>query len=146
MEDILTTAQADNVRLSDDGTAVIILDQTQLPNRTVFLTLRTPEDLFDAIRTLKVRGAPAIGICAGYALYVAAQQLTASSFDAFLTQLATQADYLNQSRPTAVNLSWALKRMLRTARESESIAQALTRMRTECHRIQQEDIDMCRRI
>ena len=60
----------DNVRLSDDGRAVRILDQSLLPNETIYLELQTPEELYEAIATLRVRGAPAIGIFAGYALYV----------------------------------------------------------------------------
>ena len=55
---------SDHVHLTDDGTAVVILDQTQLPCRTEYLTLRTAQEMFDAIRLLQVRGAPAIGICA----------------------------------------------------------------------------------
>ena len=62
----------DNVRLSDDGRAVRILDQSLLPNETTYLELQTPEELYKAIATLRVRGAPAIGIFAGYALYVLA--------------------------------------------------------------------------
>ena len=63
------------VHLSEDERSVIILDQTQLPNRQVWLTLNTSEELCDAIRRLSVRGAPAIGICAGYGIYVLAQQI-----------------------------------------------------------------------
>ena len=65
----------ENVRLSPDGTGVIILDQTQLPGRRVFLTLTTSGEMYEAIRSLRVRGAPAIGIFAGYCLYVLAGQL-----------------------------------------------------------------------
>ena len=59
---------SDHVHLSDDGTAVVILDQTQLPNRTQYLTLRTAQEMYDAIQSLQVRGAPCIGICAAYDL------------------------------------------------------------------------------
>ena len=55
---------SDHVHLSDDGTAVVILDQTQLPNRTQYLTLRTAREMYDAIQRLPGRGAPCIGICA----------------------------------------------------------------------------------
>ena len=68
----------DNVRLSDDGRAVRILDQSLLPNETIYLELQTPEALYEAIATLRVRGAPAIGIFAGYALYVLALQTKAT--------------------------------------------------------------------
>ena len=146
MQELHQVTHIDNVRLSDDGAAVVIIDQTQLPNRTVYLTLRTAEELFDAIRTLKVRGAPAIGICAGYALYVLAQQISAETFPDFLAELQRQAAYLNASRPTAVNLSWALRRMMDTARRAQSTEEALTLLQAECLAIHREDIEMCRRI
>ena len=82
---------SDHVHLSDDGTAVVILDQTCLPNRTIYRTLRTAKEMFDAIHTLQVRGAPAIGICAAYDLYVLAQQISARSAEDFLRQLQGQA-------------------------------------------------------
>ncbi|MGN1014526.1 MAG: S-methyl-5-thioribose-1-phosphate isomerase [Butyricicoccus sp.] len=146
MDNLHTVTHIDNVRLSDDDRAVVILDQTQLPNRTVYRTLRTPNELFDAIQQLQVRGAPAIGICAGYGLYILAQQVEADSMDGFLTQLQTQADYLNRSRPTAVNLSWALRRMMDTARKQQTVADALSALGRECRAIHEEDISMCRRI
>ena len=69
----------DNVRLGEDGKSVVILDQTQLPNRTIYETLRTAEELYTAIKTLQVRGAPAIGICAGYGLGALARQSAGTS-------------------------------------------------------------------
>ena len=75
----------DNVRLSDDGRAVRILDQSRLPNETVYLELSRAEDLYEAIATLRVRGAPAIGIFAGYAMYVLALQTKANTFGDFVS-------------------------------------------------------------
>lgn len=135
-----------NVRLSDDNKSVIILDQTQLPNRTVFLSLSSITDMTNAIAQLKVRGAPAIGICAGYSLYVLAQALDATDYSTFLTQLQARADILNASRPTAVNLGWALRRMMCAARSANSIEAALAALSCECRAIHSEDISMCRRI
>ena len=60
---IRSVTHIDNVRLSDSGDAVVIIDQSLLPNETVYLTLKEPEELYDAIHELRVRGAPAIGIC-----------------------------------------------------------------------------------
>ena len=65
---------SDHVHLGDDLTSVVILDQTLLPNEVKYLTLRAPEEMFEAIQSLRVRGAPAIGICAGYCLAAIAQQ------------------------------------------------------------------------
>ena len=60
----------DHVRLSEDGRSLVILDQTQLPNQQVYLTLETREECYEAIKELRVRGAPAIGIFAGFAMYI----------------------------------------------------------------------------
>ncbi len=137
---------SDHVHLSDDGTAVVILDQTCLPNRTIYRTLRTAKEMFDAIHTLQVRGAPAIGICAAYDLYVLAQQISARSAEDFLRQLQGQADDLCASRPTAVNLSWALARMLKTAATHDTVPEMLSALHRECLAIHREDIAMCRAI
>ena len=102
---------ADNVYLSDDAKSVVIIDQTKLPNEVVELTLSTAEEMYDAIKTLAVRGAPAIGICAGYSIYCLAQQIEAETFEEFYPLFKKASEYLNSSRPTAVNLSWALNRM-----------------------------------
>ena len=67
-------AYSDHVHLGEDQRSVVILDQTELPNRTVYRTLRTREEMYEAIRLLQIRGAPAIGICAGYCIYVLSRQ------------------------------------------------------------------------
>ncbi len=90
---------------------MMILDQTQLPGDTVYLEMKTKEDIWDAIYKLKVRGAPAIGVAAGYGLYVCARDISADSYQEFYRQFLEIKDYLASSRPTAVNLFWALDRM-----------------------------------
>ena len=109
-----------NIRLREDDAALVILDQTRLPGKVEFLELTEPVEFYDAIKKLRVRGAPAIGIFAAYAFFVRASRLLAEdkprgessgSMDAFRSEMRGFADYLNSSRPTAVNLSWALKRM-----------------------------------
>ena len=138
---------SDHIHLSDDGTAVVILDQTQLPNRTEYLSLRTAKQMFDAIQSLQVRGAPCIGICAAYNLYVLAQRIpVAASAEEFVSELNEQADYLASSRPTAVNLRWALDRMLHTAKAHASDTDRLAALHSECIAIHKEDIAMCRSI
>ena len=116
--EINNIVNADGVRLSDDKSSVIIIDQTRLPNHVEYLELNTAKAIYDAIFELKVRGAPAIGICAGYGLYVLAGQIKADSAENFLAELAEQRDYLCKSRPTAVNLSWALNRMYAAAEKN----------------------------
>ena len=105
----------DHVRLSADENDLIILDQTQLPNRQVYLILRSREELYKAIKELQIRGAPAIGIFAGFAMYVLARQYPRAGF---MERFREDAAYLNSSRPTAVNLSWALRRMTQAAEKS----------------------------
>lgn len=138
----------DNVRLSDDGKAVIIIDQTKIPGATEYLTLATDKDIYEAILQLKVRGAPAIGICAAFGIYCLAQQIEADDFAAFYQKFRTYKDYLNSSRPTAVNLSWALNRMetVVTDHKDCSVTEILELLKSECIEIQQEDIRMCRAI
>lgn len=135
----------DNVRLSDDGRAVRILDQSLLPNETIYLELQTPEALYEAIATLRVRGAPAIGIFAGYALYVLALQTKTTSYAAFLAECQKNRDYLNSSRPTAVNLRHMLDRVLAVVQsmpcaDIPAIQAAMGQMAKAIH---EEDIAMC---
>ena len=135
----------DNVRLSDDGRAVRILDQSLLPNETIYLELQTPEALYEAIATLRVRGAPAIGIFAGYALYVLALQTKTTSYADFLAECQKNRDYLNSSRPTAVNLSHMLDRVLAVVQsmpcaDISAIQDAMGQMAKAIH---EEDIAMC---
>lgn len=147
-DDIRQVTHIDNVRLGEDERSVVIIDQSQLPNRTVYLTLRTPEEMYDAIKLLQVRGAPAIGICAGYSIYALARQWDISDPTEFAGEFHRWKEYLNSSRPTAVNLSWALERMERVVKEHEgqSVEEILELLGKECRAIHQEDIEMCRAI
>lgn len=137
---------AENVYLSDDGKSVVIIDQTKLPNRQELLTLSTAKEMYDAIKSLAVRGAPAIGICAGYSIYCLAQQIDTKDFEEFYAQFKKDKDYLDSSRPTAVNLSWALNRMERLvlANKDKPVAEIVELMGAEAELIQKEDIEMCR--
>ena len=139
---------SDHLRLGDDLTGVIILDQTLLPNRTEYLTLREPEEMFEAIRLLRVRGAPAIGICAGYCLAALAEQRKNLPPDLFIKELHRLAEYLNSSRPTAVNLSWALNRLERRISTMPGAAPPYIAavLREEALTIHREDIAMCKSI
>lgn len=122
-----------------------ILDQTRLPNETVVETLGDAQDVWRAIHELRVRGAPAIGVAAAYGLCVAVQRARHLQLDAFRAALKEQAAYLDSARPTAVNLSWSLKRMLRVAdrapaTDTSSLYRTLVDEATRIHR---EDEALC---
>ena len=140
--------QLENVKLSPDGGSVVILDQTLLPNEERYITLSTPEECWEAIHSLRVRGAPAIGIFAGYAVYVLARQYAHLEGAAFQEKFREWKDYLNSSRPTAVNLDWALTRMeaVVLSMEGECTADILAALERECRAIHAEDMEMCRKI
>ncbi|MBQ8974301.1 MAG: S-methyl-5-thioribose-1-phosphate isomerase [Oscillospiraceae bacterium] len=138
----------DNVRLSDDGRSVVIIDQTKLPGILEYIELDTPEKMYEAIYQLRIRGAPAIGICAGYCYYVLANGLNTDSYEEFYAKMHRMKEYLNSSRPTAVNLSWALNRMeaVVTANSDLPVREIVKLLEAECRAIHQEDIEMCRAI
>ena len=148
MDQITQVTHIDNVKLTEDKKSVVFIDQTQLPNRTVYLTADTEEDCFDAILKLKVRGAPCIGIFAGYAMYVLCQKYQDKPYAEFAAEYKRQSAYLNSSRPTAVNLSWALKRMEKIVEESSEVpvGEIVEKLGRECVAIHEEDIAMCRKI
>lgn len=148
MDELKQITHIDNVKLSDDKCSVIIIDQTKLPTVTEYLTLSTAKDLYDAIFELKVRGAPAIGICAGFGIYVLARTIEAEDYDTFYQKFKEYQEYLNSSRPTAVNLSWALNRMEKVVTDHQDleVKEILTLLENECQMIQDEDMEMCRAI
>lgn len=138
----------ETVALDENYGALVILDQTQLPGKIEMLHLKTQKDIWQAIYLLKVRGAPAIGVAAGFGLYLAAKNIQAESYEEFFRQFHEAKEYLNSSRPTAVNLSWALNRMEKViiTNRNNSIPDIKELLRKECIAIKEEDIETCRRI
>lgn len=131
------------------GDAARIVDQTMLPTQLAYEDVKTIEAMWDAIRVLKIRGAPAIGIAAAFGLYLGVRSIDANmGKEAFLSQLHQKADFLATSRPTAVNLFWALERMKKVAHECETDAAGSVQKRLleEAQAILQEDRQTCRRI
>lgn len=147
-ERVKKVTHIDNIKLSEDGTSMIIIDQTKLPNRVEYISLKTAQQIWDAIHLLQVRGAPAIGIAAGYGMYILAQQMDTEHYDSFRNEFHRQAEFLNSSRPTAVNLSWALKRMEKVVDDHADlpVPEIIRLLDDECHAIHREDIEMCRAI
>jgi methylthioribose-1-phosphate isomerase len=135
-----------SVRWSDDGHSVIIIDQRQLPERCIERELRTLDDVCDAIRTLAVRGAPAIGITGAMGLVIASPP-SAEQANAYVACLGEHAQTIRSTRPTAVNLPWALDRMMAVARRTTGDAGAIhSALRSEATAILDEDRAMCQAI
>ncbi|MCD8149454.1 MAG: S-methyl-5-thioribose-1-phosphate isomerase [Clostridiales bacterium] len=139
----------DTVILSEDGKSIIILDQTLLPNETKYLSLDKAEDIWEAIYKLRVRGAPAIGVTGGFAYYILSSQLETDDMDEFVAKCTEIMEYINSSRPTAVNLSWALNRMhavLLSEKDGRTVAEMKERLKEESIAIRKEDIQISRNI
>jgi len=130
------------------GDHVVLLDQTLLPNARVDIEIRTVDAMIEAIRALRVRGAPAIGIAAAMGLVAALHPHRDEEPERFHERLAEYADRLAVARPTAVNLSWALSRMRGVASEHADMATPALweRLEEEAVQIYEEDLAMCRRI
>ena len=161
----------DTVCLDEENTAVVIIDQTLLPNEIRLLSLTRAEDMREAIYLLKVRGAPAIGVTAALGMYVLSARSANTEPDSFAEEFQKHKAYLNAARPTAVNLSWALERMdsvfrlamqniqapsadtadpghadIDHANASDWKSAVLEALKKEALAIYHEDIDVCRRI
>ena len=148
MSSISEVTHMESVKLSEDGKKVIILDQTELPNRTVYLALDEEEAMYRAIKSLQVRGAPAIGIFAGFSMYVLCQKYTDRPYAAFREEFHRQRAYLNASRPTAVNLNWALTRVETVVEQNAGlpVPAIAALVGEEAKKILDEDIAMCKKI
>lgn len=145
----MTTFEKTNtVDFNEDKTAMRIIDQTQLPGRLVVEDLRTPAEFWDAIYKLKVRGAPAIGVAASIALYLCVRTSDAADYETFYQELKKHKAYLASSRPTAVNLFWALDKMEQVAlcHKGETPEQVKDALRAAAEDIVTKDIQSCRRI
>jgi len=128
------------VRWSDDR--LVLLDQTLLPEREVERGYQSWEEVGEAIRALVVRGAPAIGVAAAFGVVLAARQSRAGTFDGLLMDVETAIKGLAATRPTAVNLFWALDRMKRAAVASRALplGEVRARLLAEAQAIRDEDI------
>lgn len=125
---------------------LIILDQQKLPHETVYLPLPTIKDVYEAIVTLKVRGAPAIGITAAYGLALGAKSHQTDHLAEFLPLLEEDFQYLAGSRPTAVNLFWALERLMGKVKKAGTVEEAKELLLQEAVAIHREDEQTCRQI
>jgi methylthioribose-1-phosphate isomerase len=134
--------------LGDIDGCLRMIDQTRLPTEFVEINCRDVQAVWEAIKTLRVRGAPAIGIAAAYGVCLGVQNVAGSDEAAFFRRLDETTDHLATSRPTAVNLFWALERM-KTAAErlrGKPTGEIVAALLAEAHAIYEEDRQMCRAI
>jgi methylthioribose-1-phosphate isomerase len=138
----------ETVALDDENSALVIINQTKLPGEVEILHLTEQKDIWNAIYLLQVRGAPAIGVAAGFGLYLAAKGFTTGDRAAFEKSFHEARTYLDSARPTAVNLSWALNRMaaVLTDHPGATVGELRELLRNEAVAIKDEDVWMCRRI
>ena len=136
------------VRLTPDRQALDIIDQTLLPGTIRRINLNTKEEIWEAIKKLRVRGAPAIGVSAAYGMAVLASRYQTEDYDTYVRLFREDKDYLASSRPTAVNLFWALNRMETAllAARGKTIQEIKEILYEEADRIQAEDVQISRSI
>ena len=140
--------QVITVKMPEERDCVDIIDQTLLPGTIKRIQLRTKEEVWEAIKKLRVRGAPAIGVCAAYGLAVCAKEIKEETYDGFYKVFSEIKDYLASSRPTAVNLFWALNRMDDRVRRDAAlpVAEIKEGLFAEADAIRQEDVQISRGI
>ena len=129
-----------------NGGKLELLDQTRLPAEQVTLELDDYRNAVAAIRDMQVRGAPAIGVTAAYAVVMAASELPTTDKPTFMAGLQQATTVISAARPTAVNLQWAVRRMLQVAEAEPDLSQVGVRLLAEAQVIQQEDEEINRRM
>ena len=144
-EAIRQVTHVQNIRNDKAEERLYIIDQTLLPNEEKEIELRTVEEMIEAIKMLRIRGAPAIGICAGYCMYALARDIDAKDNETFYRKLRIDGELLGAARPTAVNRRWAVGEMLDTAKahlkdDRAELLEALYRKAVDIH---EDDIAKC---
>ncbi|MBL8137455.1 MAG: S-methyl-5-thioribose-1-phosphate isomerase [Acidobacteria bacterium] len=133
-----------------DGDDILMIDQRKLPGREVYVRCRTGNEVAKAITTMVIRGAPAIGVAAAMGLALGARRSTASGTKQFAVDFQRLADSLAATRPTAVNLFWAIERMKQAlatgVQAGEGVVELVARLRQEADRIHDDDLESCRAI
>ena len=127
---------------------IVMVDQRKLPGQEVYVRCRTAQEVARSIRTMVIRGAPAIGVAAAMGIALAARRSTATGTKQFAVDFQKTCDMMAATRPTAVNLFWAIDRMKRTfaegAQSGESPAELAARLEREARAIHDEDVASCR--
>ena len=126
--------------------SVVLIDQTKLPNKLVYVTCKNYNEVADGIRRLVVRGAPAIGVSAAFGLALAAQQSKAKNLSELMRDLDSAFKVLHATRPTAVNLFWALQRVMEKGMRAKTLEEAKRVVLNEALKMAQEDIETNRKM
>ncbi len=128
--------------------AVVMIDQRKLPSAEIYVTCKTAAEVAKAIKTMVIRGAPAIGVAAAMGVALGMRRSTATGTKQFTTEFQKTCDLMAGTRPTAVNLFWAIERMKHVFAEAAqggcSVGEIASRLETEARRIHDEDIESCR--
>jgi methylthioribose-1-phosphate isomerase len=134
------------IEWTDD--TVVMIDQRKLPASEVYVTCKTAQDVAKAIKTMVIRGAPAIGVAAAMGIALGAGRSSATGTKQLTTEFQKTCDMMAATRPTAVNLFWAIERMKRTFAEAAqggcSVDEIKARLASEARRIHDEDVQSCR--
>jgi len=138
--------EGETIRWEDDTGEVSLLDQTALPARVRRIRCRDVERLAEAIRRLEIRGAPALGVAGAYGVALAAARSREQDLAPFLAEVSDAAELLRSTRPTAVNLSWGIDRVLLKVQAARSIAECRRVALAEAKAVAAEDALICRRI
>ena len=127
---------------------VVMIDQRKLPGSEIYVTCKTPKDVAKAIKTMVIRGAPAIGVAAGMGLALGVRQSSATGTTKLAAEFYKLCEMMAGTRPTAVNLFWAIDRMKRVFAEAassgQSVDQIKVRLESEAKAIHDEDVESCR--
>src|SRR4029079_19785218 len=134
--------------IAREADVVVMIDQRKLPAEEVYVRCSTAADVARAIKTMVIRGAPAIGVAAAYGIALGMRTSTSSATQKFAAEVYKMCELMASTRPTAVNLFWAIERMKRSfaegANAGESVDQRKDRLDREADRIHDEDVASCR--
>ena len=136
--------------IAREADAVVMIDQRKLPAQEIYVRCKTAAEVARAIKTMVIRGAPAIGVAAAMGIALGMRKSKATGTQKFAAELQKISELMAGTRPTAVNLFWAIDRMKRTfaaaAQAGESVDQIKDRLDTEAQKIHDEDVASCRAI
>ncbi len=132
--------------VSWENNSVMFIDQTKLPNKLVYVRCKSYKEVADVIRKLVVRGAPAIGVSAAFGIALAAQQSNAKTLPELMTDLNNAFKVLQATRPTAVNLFWALERVMARGMRARTVKEAKRAILNEALKMAEEDIETNKKI